>query len=94
MYKHKRFVMSVVKLVKWGNSLGIRIPAKDLKLINAYPGEEFMITTTSKGELTLTPIKQSEQAWLNAFNAAADAGDDVMLLKDAQNDFDKDEWTW
>lgn len=85
--------MSTAKLVKWGNSLGIRIPAQDLKVINAYPGEEFTITAINGG-LTLTPVKQSEQAWLNAFNAAADANDDAMLLKDAPNDFDKDEWTW
>ncbi len=86
--------MSVSKLVKWGNSLGIRIPAQDLKMINAYPGEEFKIATTPKGGLTLTPIKQSEQVWLDAFNAAVDSGDDEMLLNDAPNDFDKDEWKW
>lgn len=79
--------MSIAKLVKWGNSVGIRIPAQDLKMINSYVGEKFEVSVNSDGGLTLTPIKNSQEGWLEAFNVVADAGQDYLLINN-----DKDEW--
>lgn len=85
--------MSTVILTKWGNSIGIRIPSAIIKEANLYPGEELEIKADEKGGLTLIPIKNQQEEWLEKFNAAADKEDEVVNLEIA-NDFDTDEWTW
>lgn len=93
MYNQWRaLIMSTAKLVKWGNSVGIRIPMQDVKIANAHVGEQFQITANTQGGFTLTPIKHPQAGWLEAFNAAAD--DDNALIDHLESDFDKDEWTW
>jgi len=86
--------MSTAKLVRWGNSIGIRIPAQDLQSIDAYVGEKFEIFTNEEGGFTMIPIKNPQEGWLEAFNAAADADHDQLLIQNIENDFDKDEWQW
>ena len=87
--------MNITQLVKWGNSAGIRIPAEDLKKAQAYIGEKFVLTVNRKGGFTLTPLKSSQEGWLEAFNKIADKGQDNVLLDDSiKNKFDEDEWTW
>jgi antitoxin component of MazEF toxin-antitoxin module len=85
---------AIVKLLKWGNSAGICIPLNELKTAHAFIGEKFKITANKKGGFTLVPIKDLQAGWLEAFNAAADAEDDIMLIEDVENEFDKDEWQW
>jgi antitoxin component of MazEF toxin-antitoxin module len=86
-------IMSTVTLTKWGNSMGIRIPSNIIKEAHLYPGEELEIKADEKGVLTLIPIKNQQEGWLDKFNAIADdSGEDVHL--DINNDFDMDEWTW
>ena len=85
--------MSTVILTKWGNSIGIRIPSAIIKEAHLYLGEELEIKANENGVLTLVPIKNQQEGWLDKFNAAADAsGEDSHL--DIGNDFDRDEWTW
>lgn len=85
--------MSTVTLTKWGNSIGIRIPSVIIKEANLYPGEELEIKADEKGVLTLTPIKNKQEGWLEQFNAASVEGDEDVNLN-LNNDFDIDEWTW
>lgn len=86
--------MSVVTLVKWGNSMGIRISAHDLKAANVHVGEKFKVTVNTRGGFNLTPITDPQAGWLEAFNAAMDAEKNPLLLGEFQNEFDKDEWKW
>jgi len=85
--------MSTVTLTKWGNSIGIRIPAIIIKEAHLYPGEELEIKLDKKGMLTLIPIKNQQEGWLDKFNAVADSSEGDVHLNLA-NDFDMDEWTW
>ena len=85
--------MSTVKLTKWGNSLGIRLPATILKEAHLIAGEELEIRTNENGVITLMPIKNPQKEWLELFNAAADAPIIEPLLT-ISNEFDEDEWTW
>lgn len=85
---------AIVKLLKWGNSAGICIPLNELKIANAFIGEKFKITANKKGGFSLVPVQDPQSGWLEAFNAAADAEEDTMLIEDLDNDFDKDEWQW
>ena len=85
--------MSIVTLAKWGNSIGIRIPASIIKEANLSPGEKLEITSDHHGGLALAPIKNQQDGWREMFNAVADAGQDNHLLN-VTNKFDADEWTW
>lgn len=85
--------MSTVTLTKWGNSIGIRIPSVIIKEAHLYPGEELEIKVDERGGVTLIPIKNQQEGWLEKFNAVADAEDNEVHF-DVVNDFDVDEWTW
>jgi antitoxin component of MazEF toxin-antitoxin module len=80
-------------LTKWGNSIGIRIPAAIIKEADLTIGEEVKIVVNKKGIVSLIPISDPQEGWTEAFNAIADAEDDELLI-DLPNKFDKDEWTW
>lgn len=83
--------MSTVTLTKWGNSIGIRIPSAIMKEAHLYPGEKLEIKADEKGVLTLIPVKNQQEEWLEKFNAVAN---EEGIHLDISNDFDKDEWTW
>lgn len=85
--------MSTVTLTKWGNSVGIRIPAIIMKEAHLVPGEELEIRADEKGVLTLIPIKNQQEGWTEKFNAIADSDNEDLYL-DISNEFDADEWTW
>ena len=99
MYNYTMFIhfeednMSTVTLTKWGNSIGIRIPSAIIKEAHLYPGEELEIKANEKGVLTLTPVNNQQEGWLDKFNAAADSNAEEANLV-ITNDFDVDEWTW
>ncbi len=85
--------MSTVTLTKWGNSIGIRIPSVIIKEAHLHPGEELEIRVDENGVLTLIPIKNQQEGWLEQFNAVVDDRSEEAHLN-LSNDFDKDEWTW
>lgn len=85
--------MSIVTLTKWGNSIGIRIPSVILREAHLHPGEELEIRADEKGVLTLIPIKNKQEGWLEQFNAVVDNSGEESLLN-LGNEFDMDEWTW
>lgn len=85
--------MSTVILTKWGNSIGIRIPAAIIKEAHLTPGEEMEITINKQGGVSLLPIKNQQEGWMEAFNAIADAKEDDLLI-DSPNEFDEADWTW
>ena len=85
--------MSKVTLTKWGNSVGVRIPALVLKEANLVLGVELEITAEDSGVLVLKQKENLQDSWTEQFNAIADAKDDELLL-DHKNNFDDEEWVW
>jgi antitoxin MazE len=85
--------MPKVFLTKWGNSVGIRIPAVIIKEAHLASGAALNLTVNKQGALTLIPIKDEQKGWKEQFNAIADAKADDLLL-DLDNAFDEEEWTW
>lgn len=85
--------MSTVTLVKWGNSVGIRIPSAIIQEAHLTPGEELKVLVNKKGSITLIPIHNTQAGWTEAFNAIADAENNELLI-DVPNKFDEEEWTW
>ena len=85
--------MSTVILTKWGNSIGVRIPAPIIKAAHLEIGEALDITVAKNGSVSLVPIKNAQADWKEQFNAIADAKLDEPLI-DLPNEFDGEEWTW
>jgi antitoxin component of MazEF toxin-antitoxin module len=89
----RALAMSTVILTKWGNSIGIRIPAAIIQEAHLTLGEELTVVVNKKGEVTLIPIHEPQEGWTEAFNAIADSQKNELLI-DIPNKFDEEEWTW
>ncbi|MDX6612294.1 MAG: antitoxin MazE [Blastocatellia bacterium] len=81
------------RIVKIGNSQGIRIPKLLLERSNL--AEEVELRAEDH-QITIRSTKQPRQDWELAFRAMAERGDDVLpddkLLM--QTSWDEDEWQW
>jgi antitoxin MazE len=69
------------KLIRIGNSWGIRIPKPLLEQGGLGGAVELLV---EKGRLVIRPDRPPRQGWEEAFRAKAERGDDR----------DRDEWTW
>ncbi len=79
------------RLVKMGNSQGIRIPKPVLLQIGLT--DEVEIAVEGEG-LFIRPVQQPRQGWDSLFAQMAAAGEDQLLdADDLKHDWD-DEWQW
>ena len=85
--------MSIVKLTKWGNSLGFRVPALILKEANLAQGAELEICTKEAGVIILKQTENKQDGWTEKFNTIADSNSEESLLE-LTSSFDDEEWTW
>ena len=81
------------RIVKIGNSQGIRIP-KALLEESGLKGEVDM--SVRDGVLLITQVGQPRQGWSEAFRQMARHGDDVLLDGDlaASDSFEAESWEW
>ena len=81
------------RLIKIGNSQGIRIPKVLLDQLDF--GEEVELEVQSN-QLVLRPAQRPRHGWAAQFRLMADQGDDTLL--DAEetplSTWDADEWSW
>jgi len=78
-------------IISIGNSQGIIIPStllRELKL-SSKSGVELEV---KDGAIIIKP--DPRQGWAEAAMEMHASGDDLPLLDEFGNDFDKDEWTW
>jgi antitoxin MazE len=81
-----------VRLIRIGNSKGIRLPATILKSIN--PSEEMEIEIRGDS-IVLTPLVSPREGWDEAFRVAGSDHRDNLWGSDlGANEFDDQEWTW
>ncbi len=80
------------KLIRIGNSQGIRIP----KPLIEQCGLGKSVELTVKGNvLTISPERAVRAGWEDALEAMAATGDDAALLPDdVTSDWDETEWEW
>ncbi len=79
------------KIVKIGNSKGIRIPSVLLEEMKLDLKEELEIKKEN-GIITLTPLKKSPRSgWNNAFKKMHESNEDVL---EDNIDLDNEEWAW
>jgi antitoxin MazE len=82
-----------VRIVKIGNSQGIRIPKLLLERSNLADEVEL---EAEDNRIIIRSLRQPRQDWESAFRAMAERGDDELLDNDmpAQTQWDEDEWQW
>ncbi|MBP8947294.1 MAG: AbrB/MazE/SpoVT family DNA-binding domain-containing protein [Candidatus Promineofilum sp.] len=81
------------RIVKIGNSQGIRIPK--LLLEQAHLGDEVELEL-GPDVIMIRPIQGARQGWDAAFQTMAERGEDEWLdaIAPAANAWDEDEWEW
>jgi antitoxin MazE len=81
------------RIVKIGNSQGIRIPK--LLLEQANFGEEVELELQGE-QLVIRPAHRARHNWAVQFKAMAAHGDDVLLDADVMvpTAWDEEEWEW
>ena len=79
------------RIVKIGNSQGIRIP----KVIIDQAGLEGEIEISVQPDhLIIRPLSRPRQNWEEQFRAMAEHGDDQQLDAATPTQWDRDEWQW
>jgi len=80
------------KIVKIGNSQGIRIPKILLKQTRL---DEDVELVAEDGKLYIRPVGNPRADWDNSFALMAAQGDDRLLDPDViQHDWDDGDWEW
>jgi antitoxin MazE len=82
-----------VRIIKIGNSQGIRIPK--LFLEQTKLGEEVELEAQDD-QIVIRPISYPRQGWEEAFQAMVERGDDQLLDENliGQTKWDQEEWEW
>lgn len=79
------------RIVKIGNSQGVRIP----KLLLEQSGIEGEVEIEVHGDhLTIRTASRLRAGWDEAFAGMAKQGDDVLLDEVSTTDWDQVEWEW
>ena len=81
------------RIIKIGNSQGIRIPKPLLE--HAGLGEQVELEVQNN-RIVIRPVERPRQGWGDAFHGMAEQGDDRMLDEDltGQTRWDEEEWEW
>ncbi len=81
------------RIVKIGNSQGIRIPKVFLEQTRL--GDEVELELQAD-QIVIRPARRTREGWDTAFQTMAEQGDDQLLDRDMlpATTWDEDEWTW
>ena len=79
------------KVVKIGNSRGIRIPRTVLEQVGLTDEVEM---TVEGNKLIIQAVHQPRQDWGERFIDMAKQGDDQLLDEAPPTQWDEEEWTW
>jgi antitoxin MazE len=79
------------KIIRIGNSQGIRIPK--VLLDQARLGNEVELEV-DENNIVIRPAAHPRQGWDEKFRLMADGGDDAMLDDGTETKWDEDEWEW
>ena len=84
--------VSTTRIVKIGNSQGVRIP----KLLLQQSGLSGEVEVEAKAnQLILRPVPSSaREGWEEKFQQMAARGDDALLDSETATTFDEGEWEW
>ena len=80
------------RLIKIGNSHGIRIPKPILEQSGIRDSVEIV---SKKDQLIIKPVKNVREGWDLAFKNMNENGDDKLIIDDnLSHSWDEEEWQW
>lgn len=79
------------RLIKIGNSQGIRIPKAWLNQLHFGEEVELVVQTD---QLVIRSPHHTRQGWKEQFAAMGSAKDDILLDAEISTDWDNEEWEW
>ena len=81
------------RIVKIGNSQGIRIPKALLEHTGIVDDVELELRN---GEIVIRPVSRPREGWEVAFKEMAESGEDVLLdnMDAMSHSWDEEEWKW
>lgn len=79
------------RLIRIGNSRGIRIPKIMLRQCGLEDAVELQ---AQEGRLVVKPAGTARRGWEEAFRRMAESNDDVLLDEPTATDWDKTKWRW
>ncbi len=79
------------KLIKIGNSRGIRIPKAVAEHLHLADDIEIVI---KEDHLEIRPGRKPRDGWADAFRTMVERGDDRLVDIPAPTVWDKEEWDW
>ena len=82
-----------VKIVRIGNSKGIRLPKA---LIEQYNMKDEVLLEAKKDSIVIRPVKNPRPGWEKSFKEMRKRGDDVLFDKETEliDVWDQEEWQW
>ena len=81
------------RIVKIGNSRGIRIPKPLLEQTGIMDDVELEV---EKNQIIIRPVTNPRADWEAAFRSMSDKGDDKLIFGDENihHSWDEEEWQW
>ncbi|HIJ57736.1 MAG TPA: AbrB/MazE/SpoVT family DNA-binding domain-containing protein [Deltaproteobacteria bacterium] len=81
------------RVVKIGNSQGIRIPKPLLEQTGIMDDVELEV---EKNQIIIRPVSNPREDWDDAFKTMAEKGDDARIAADENisHSWDEEEWQW
>lgn len=79
------------RLIKVGNSQGIRIPKPLLEQSGIVTEVEIEV---NGNHLIVRPAAQSRSGWDEAFAIMASQQDDTLLFESSMTNWDREQWEW
>ena len=81
------------RVVKIGNSQGIRIPKPLLEQSGIMDDVEIEV---EKHQIIIRPVANPREYWDDAFKTMADQGDDILIVgsENISHSWDEEEWQW
>ena len=81
------------RVVKIGNSQGIRIPKPLLEQTGIMDDVELEV---EKNQIIIRPVANPRADWNDAFKSMSDKGDDRLIIGDENisHSWDEEEWQW
>ena len=79
------------KIIKIGNSRGVRIPKALLEQANLNGEVELEVR---EGKLVVHAVARPRAGWDEDLAAMAREGEDAQLIPELENDWDEDGWEW
>ena len=79
------------RIIKIGNSRGVRIPKTWLDQLNFQEEVELAVESD---QIVIRPAHHPRAGWEEQFQAMAERGEDQLLDEPTATEWERDEWEW